>query len=196
MKALLCETCGSNKLIEENGIYVCQNCGTMHKLDNLSSQYIIYDPFALKEEREKKITEKYETQLKELLELKKTISEGILAKRHDISQINKEINDGNFPMQLKKKELLAKISELEVAKSKVGVLQSKRKKEIQTEIDNIRKAIPTDGEIEKESRKFTLEKRAELKKLNTELTGLQNKEKENNAQITELNKILKNRNRN
>ena len=28
MKTLICSACGGNELLEENGMYVCQHCGT------------------------------------------------------------------------------------------------------------------------------------------------------------------------
>ena len=33
MKAIVCELCGSNDLIKEEGIFVCQHCGTKYSLE-------------------------------------------------------------------------------------------------------------------------------------------------------------------
>lgn len=33
MKALSCELCGSNDIIKQNGLYVCQHCGTKYTVD-------------------------------------------------------------------------------------------------------------------------------------------------------------------
>ncbi|MDE6174226.1 MAG: hypothetical protein K2F88_01530, partial [Duncaniella sp.] len=32
MKALTCEMCGSTEIIRENGLYVCQACGTKYSI--------------------------------------------------------------------------------------------------------------------------------------------------------------------
>lgn len=30
MKAIVCEMCGSNDVVKQGGLYVCQNCGTKY----------------------------------------------------------------------------------------------------------------------------------------------------------------------
>ena len=34
MKAFVCEMCGSNNLIKQDGFFVCQSCGTKHTTSN------------------------------------------------------------------------------------------------------------------------------------------------------------------
>ena len=33
MKALKCEMCGSNDVVKQDGLYVCQNCGTKYTVE-------------------------------------------------------------------------------------------------------------------------------------------------------------------
>lgn len=33
MKAIICEMCGSNDLIKQDGVYICQNCGTKYSIE-------------------------------------------------------------------------------------------------------------------------------------------------------------------
>ena len=33
MKAIVCELCGSKDFIKQNGMYVCQHCGTKYDLE-------------------------------------------------------------------------------------------------------------------------------------------------------------------
>lgn len=33
MKALTCEMCGSTNLIKEDGVFVCQSCGTKYSVE-------------------------------------------------------------------------------------------------------------------------------------------------------------------
>ena len=33
MKAIVCEMCGGNQLRKEDGVYVCQNCGTQYSVE-------------------------------------------------------------------------------------------------------------------------------------------------------------------
>ena len=33
MKALKCEMCGSNDVVKQDGLYVCQNCGTKYSVE-------------------------------------------------------------------------------------------------------------------------------------------------------------------
>ena len=33
MKAIVCEMCGSQDLLKENGVFVCQSCGTKYSLE-------------------------------------------------------------------------------------------------------------------------------------------------------------------
>ena len=35
MKTLTCKMCGSTQLIEENGMYLCQSCGTKYSASEL-----------------------------------------------------------------------------------------------------------------------------------------------------------------
>ena len=40
MKALVCELCGGNRLIKENGYYACENCGTKYSLEEARKMMI------------------------------------------------------------------------------------------------------------------------------------------------------------
>lgn len=33
MKVLVCEMCGSNEFIKQDGLYVCQSCGTKYTVE-------------------------------------------------------------------------------------------------------------------------------------------------------------------
>ena len=33
MKAIVCEMCGSQDLVKQDGVYVCQNCGTKYSVE-------------------------------------------------------------------------------------------------------------------------------------------------------------------
>lgn len=43
MKAMVCEMCGGNDLIKENGVYVCQNCGTKYSIEEAKKLMITID---------------------------------------------------------------------------------------------------------------------------------------------------------
>ncbi len=40
MKAIVCEMCGSNDLIKQDGVYVCQNCGTKYSPEEAKKLFI------------------------------------------------------------------------------------------------------------------------------------------------------------
>ena len=40
MKAIVCEMCGSNDLIKQDGVYVCQNCGTKYSPEEEKKMFI------------------------------------------------------------------------------------------------------------------------------------------------------------
>lgn len=39
MKAIVCEVCGSNDLVKQEGVFVCQYCGTKYSLDDVKKLY-------------------------------------------------------------------------------------------------------------------------------------------------------------
>ena len=43
MKAIVCEMCGSQELMKQDGIYVCQNCGTKYSLDDAKKLLVEVD---------------------------------------------------------------------------------------------------------------------------------------------------------
>ena len=40
MKAIVCEMCGSNDLIKQDGVYICQNCGTKYSPEEAKKMFI------------------------------------------------------------------------------------------------------------------------------------------------------------
>ena len=40
MKALICELCGGNRLVKENGYFICENCGTKYSLEEAKKMMI------------------------------------------------------------------------------------------------------------------------------------------------------------
>ena len=40
MKALKCEMCGSNDVVKQDGLYVCQNCGTKYTVEEARKMMI------------------------------------------------------------------------------------------------------------------------------------------------------------
>ena len=40
MKALTCEMCGSTNLIKEDGVFVCQSCGTKYSVEEAKKMMI------------------------------------------------------------------------------------------------------------------------------------------------------------
>ena len=40
MKALTCEMCGSVNLLKQNGVYVCQHCGTQYTVEEAKKMMI------------------------------------------------------------------------------------------------------------------------------------------------------------
>ena len=40
MKKLVCELCGSTNLIKENGLFVCQSCGTQYSVEEARKMMI------------------------------------------------------------------------------------------------------------------------------------------------------------
>ena len=40
MKAIFCEVCGSNDLVKQNGVFVCQHCGTKYSLEDVKKLYV------------------------------------------------------------------------------------------------------------------------------------------------------------
>ena len=41
MKAIQCELCGSNDLVKQNGVYVCQYCGTQYTIEEAKICYAL-----------------------------------------------------------------------------------------------------------------------------------------------------------
>ena len=43
MKAIVCEMCGSQDLVKQDGYYVCQNCGTKYEIEAIKNQQVRID---------------------------------------------------------------------------------------------------------------------------------------------------------
>lgn len=41
MKALICELCGSNDIVKQNGLFVCQYCGTKYSIEDAKAMMIV-----------------------------------------------------------------------------------------------------------------------------------------------------------
>ena len=40
MKKMVCEMCGSNNIIKQDGLYVCQYCGTKYSLEEAKKLFV------------------------------------------------------------------------------------------------------------------------------------------------------------
>ena len=40
MKRIVCEICGSQDLVKENGVFVCENCGTKYSLEDAKKMLV------------------------------------------------------------------------------------------------------------------------------------------------------------